>query len=64
VNETIIERIGRCIEGAMLYALQRFQNIEVLNPEFCRKNDCEYDDSELMHLKSVAETFVTNCIVR
>jgi len=64
VNETNIGSIARCIEGAMLYALQRFQNIEVLNPEFCRKNYCEYDDGELRHLKSVAEPFVNKCIVR
>ena len=64
VNETVIKGIAQRIEGAMLYAIQRFQNYKVLDPEFCRKNDCEYDDNELMHLKSVAEPLVKQCIIR
>jgi pyruvate formate lyase activating enzyme len=65
VNETSIKSILHCIKGAMLYALQRFQkNILVLDPEFCQENACQYDDIELMHLKSVAEPFVKKCIVR
>lgn len=64
VSDTIIESIARRIEGAMLYAIQRFQNFGVLDPEFCRKNDCQYDDNELIYIKSVAEPFVHRCIIR
>ena len=64
VNKTIIESIARHIEGAMLYAIQRFQNFGVLDPKFCQKNDCQFDDNELMHLKSVVEPLVTRCIIR
>lgn len=64
VNATVIKGIAQRIEGAMLYAIQRFQNVAVLDPEFCLKNDREYDDKELLHLKSVAEPLVKQCIVR
>lgn len=64
VNASVIASIGHRIQGAMVYALQRFIHTGVLHPEFCENNDCEFNDDELMHLKSVAEPFVKKCIVR
>ncbi len=64
VDAKIIESIARYIHGARLYALQQFKNIGVLHPELFANNDCEYDDNELMHLRSVARPWVKECIVR
>jgi pyruvate formate lyase activating enzyme len=64
VDEKVVESIARLIKGAMLYALQKFKKVEVLHPEFFKSSDFKYDDSELMHLKSVAEPWVQKCIVR
>ena len=64
VNEVVMASIGQHIKGAMLYALQRFQNIGVLNPDFFRQNDCEYTDKELMCLKIAAESWVARCVIR
>ncbi|NNL40865.1 MAG: anaerobic ribonucleoside-triphosphate reductase activating protein [Desulfobacterales bacterium] len=64
INETVIENISRRIQGAMLYALQQFQNTGVLHPEFFQENEEPYDSDELLQLKSIAEPWVKRCIVR
>ena len=64
INKNVIESISRRIQGARLYALQKFQNTSVLHPEFFKENEESYDDNELLHLKSIAEPWVEKCIVR
>lgn len=64
INKDIIESISRRIQGAMLYALQQFQNTDVLHPEFFQENEESYDPDELLHFKSIAEPWVKKCIVR
>ena len=64
INKNVIESISRRIQGARLYALQKFQNTGVLHPEFFKENEESYDSNELLHLKSVAEPWVKKCIVR
>lgn len=64
VDESIMERIGNLIEGARLYALQQFNNSEVLHPEFFRSNDSYHNPDEIMCLKSIADPWVERCIVR
>jgi pyruvate formate lyase activating enzyme len=64
VNADTIENIAKIIKGAMLYALQRFNNTEVLHPEFFQKVQAQYDEDELITLKSLAEPWVKKCIVR
>jgi len=64
VNENIIENIAKTIEGAMLYALQRFYNTKILRPEFFREADAGYDEDELIYLKSIAEAWVKKCTIR
>jgi pyruvate formate lyase activating enzyme len=59
-----IESIARRIQGAMLYALQRFQQAEVLHPEFFKNNTYRYDDKEMARLKSIAAQWVQKCIIR
>ena len=64
VDEKGIQRIARIIQGATLYALQRFHHKEVLHPEFFQETGANYGGDELIHLKSVAEPWVQKCIIR
>ena len=59
-----IENMSHLIQGARLYALQRFRNHEVLHPEFFGGPENEYSDEELMQLKAVAEKRVAKCVIR
>jgi len=59
-----VENISHLIQGARLYALQRFRNREVLHPEFFGGPENEYSDEELMELKAAAEPWVSDCILR
>ena len=64
IDADVIESISRLISGAKLYALQKFKNSGVLQPEFFHGNKCGCSDDELMHLKSIAKPWVKRCIVR
>jgi len=64
VTPTVIENIGRLINGASLYALQRFHKNRMLHPEFFKETNYEYTDEELLQLKAVAEPWVEKCILR
>jgi len=63
VDPNIIEKISKIINGAMLYVLQRFYKNRVLRPELF-SNDEYYGQKDLIHLKSIAESHVDNCLVR
>jgi pyruvate formate lyase activating enzyme len=64
INEDIIRKISCIIEGAQLYALQEFQNSDVLHPEFFREEKQCYDKNALLYFKSIADPWVEKCIVR
>jgi len=64
VDLGVIGKIAKTIKGAMLYALQRFRNGRILHPEFFQKAEAPYTEDELMHLKSIAEQWVKQCILR
>jgi len=64
VSSRIIENIARLIQGAQLYALQRFRSADVLHPDFFEDRNCDYDDEELAYLKGYAQKWVKRCIVR
>jgi pyruvate formate lyase activating enzyme len=59
-----IENISHLIQGARLYALQRFRNSDVLHPEFFGGVENEYSDEELQQLRAAAEPRVNSCIMR
>jgi len=59
-----VENISHLIQGARLYALQRFRNRDVLHPEFFGGPENEYGEEELMALKAAAEPWVSDCILR
>jgi pyruvate formate lyase activating enzyme len=59
-----VENISHLIQGARLYALQRFRSRDVLHPEFFGGVENEYRDEELLQLKAAAERHVNKCILR
>lgn len=64
VDERIIDKISRLIEGADLYALQQFHDSDTLHPEFFKGNDVHFTTEELNRFKSIAEPRVQQCVVR
>lgn len=64
ISRPVIEKISRIIKGAKLYALQHFQNKNVLDPDFFAAEDCGFSEDDLLELKAAAEPFVENCIIR
>jgi pyruvate formate lyase activating enzyme len=64
VTAGVVENICRLIEGAGLYALQRFHKSEMLHPDFFKDAGYEYTNDELRQLKAVASPWVKQCIVR
>jgi pyruvate formate lyase activating enzyme len=64
VTAGVVEDICRLIEGAGLYALQRFHKSQILHPDFFKDANYEYNDDEIKQLKAIAEPWVKQCIVR
>ena len=65
IDDHVIARIGRIIEGAKLYALQKFKNQDkLLNPDFFKRKQRGFSDEEMLGLKRCAEPWVGECIVR
>jgi pyruvate formate lyase activating enzyme len=64
VNPRIIERIAKLIQGAQLYALQKFQNERVLHPEFFKDRGFSISSQDLIRYQSIASHWVRSCIVR
>ena len=64
VDEQIIGNITKLIKGANLYALQSFNPAEILHPEFFRDREMGIDLAEINRLRSVAEPWVKECVVR
>ena len=64
ITPQTIENITLQIQGARLYVLQRFNQHQVLHPEFFQNDNCAYSDEELMQLKGLAEQSVADCIIR
>ena len=48
----------------MLYALQKFNDVEVLHPEFFEGIVAAYDDADMLSFKSIAEPWVQTCLIR
>lgn len=64
VDRHIIEDVAKTINGANRYVLQRFNNTRILHPEFFKEVEPGYGTDELMFLKSIAEPWVKECMVR
>lgn len=64
VDEQIIENIARIIKGASLYALQSFNHTDILHPEFFKGRKTGLDHAEMDELRSIAEPWVKECVIR
>jgi pyruvate formate lyase activating enzyme len=64
VDAGIIESIAKIIQGASVYALQKFNDVEVLHPEFFQGVEAAYGDKEMAFFKSIAEPWVQICVIR
>ena len=64
VDEKGIENIATLIDGANSYVLQRFRPRSVLHPEFFQKTGGDYDEEDLLALKSIADSWVKECTIR
>lgn len=64
ITETVIDSIGRLIEGADQYVLQTFQNERLLNPDYFRDIDPAFTPEQMLRLKLIAERWVEHCIIR
>jgi len=64
VDEQIIENIAFLIKGAKLYALQSFNRTKILHPEFFGDQESGFDHAEIDKLRSIAEPWVKECVVR
>jgi pyruvate formate lyase activating enzyme len=62
LSEEDIISIGKLIEGAELYILQKFIPSKTLDPNFL--NEKTYSDGELGSLKRKLEKFVCRCLIR
>jgi len=64
ISLPVIEKISGIIKGAESYILQRFQNKNVLDPDFFAVEDCGFSEDELLELKTAAESIVGGCFIR
>ena len=64
VDEAIVEQIGRAIQGARQYALQTFQTVSLLDPEFQHQPGAGFSIEEMQRLRERAAPWVQTCFVR
>ena len=66
IDKNVIKKISRLISGSMLYALQRFRNDKVLQPDFFQSNGdaSGLSNHEMALMQSIAKPWVQSCIVR
>jgi len=64
VDEKKMENIATLIDGANSYVLQRFRPSSVLHAEFFQKTGGDYGEEDLLSLKSIAEPWVNECVIR
>lgn len=64
VNRDMIQKVGKLIQGAERFALQRFNPSSVLNRAFFDHQGDGYGDEELESFKAIAENYVKVCTIR
>lgn len=62
LSPVAIEKIGRDIQGAKIYYLQKFVSSKILNPGFVKKTT--YSDEEFEGFKTMLEGYVQKCAIR
>ena len=66
VNEADIHAIGRLIQGAKLFVLQKvqFHQNPVLHPEFFQNNNWQMDAQDIEKFRAIASEYVRDCMIR
>ncbi len=64
IDKHIVERICGLIQGADLYVLQQFRLSHVLNPDFFKEHDYCITENDLLEYRTIAEKWVTSCMIR
>jgi len=64
VDEQIIVRIARSIQGARKYALQPFRPAALLQPDFFSQADPGFSPHEMEQLREEAAPWVQECLLR
>jgi pyruvate formate lyase activating enzyme len=62
LSEGDIRQIGREIQGAKLYVLQKFVSTKILNPQFRHKTS--YSDEEMKEFQDMLSVYVDQCHIR
>jgi pyruvate formate lyase activating enzyme len=64
IDAATIDRIARAIQGASRYVLQTFRPVRVLDRQWLLNQPLQFEPSDLLQLKAVAEPWVKHCQVR
>jgi pyruvate formate lyase activating enzyme len=65
INKAIMTDIGKMIQGAPKYILQKCsRNIKVLAPDFLKSDDDFFSDEQMLELQNVIDEYVLSSIVR
>ncbi|MBU1193296.1 MAG: anaerobic ribonucleoside-triphosphate reductase activating protein [Proteobacteria bacterium] len=65
VSPGIIHEIGRMTQGATRYILQKCsQNVTVLDPQFLKSENTFFSDKEMLELKNILDSHVSQVVVR
>ena len=64
IDQHIVERICGLIQGADMYVLQRLRLSHVLEPDFFKSHDYRITESDLVEYRTIAEKWVSHCMIR
>jgi len=61
-NEDEIHKIGKLINGAKLFILQKFYPSKTLNSDFLKEK--QFSDEQMLKFKKILENYVQECLIR
>lgn len=64
INRQVMETIYRLIKGADLYALQKFSDTQILEPNFYKSQPALIPEERLERYREMGQAWVKKCIIR
>ncbi|MBU2597753.1 MAG: anaerobic ribonucleoside-triphosphate reductase activating protein [Actinobacteria bacterium] len=61
-NEDEIHKIGKLVNGAKLFILQKFYPSKTLDLKFLKEN--QFSDDQMLKFKKILENYVQKCLIR
>lgn len=61
-NDDEIHKIGKLVDGARLFVLQKFYPSKTLNLEFLKES--QFSDDKMLKFKKILENYVQKCLIR